>query len=268
MLGAIAGDIIGSVRENMRIKRKDFELFPKICFYTDDTVLTAAVADAILTGKSYGETIKAYARRHPLRGYGPKFSLWMMSPVSKPYNSLGNGSAMRVSPVAHAFNTEESVLEQARKSAECTHNHPEGIKGAQAAALAVFLARCGADKDEIRKQISQRFGYNLKRTIDEIRPDYKFNITCPGSVPEAIIAFLDSTDFEDAIRNAVSLGGDADTQAAIAGSIAEAYYKGIPEHIFEKVWQKIPESFMDIIIAFTERYKTPKLPDKFMKSNQ
>ena len=128
MLGAIAGDIIGSIRENIGTKRKDFELFPRICFYTDDTVLTIAVADAILNCKSYGETIKKYARRHPLRGYGPKFSLWMMSPVSKPYNSLGNGSAMRVSPVAHAFNDEESVLRQAKESAECTHNHPEGIK--------------------------------------------------------------------------------------------------------------------------------------------
>ncbi|MBN2591696.1 MAG: ADP-ribosylglycohydrolase family protein [Sedimentisphaerales bacterium] len=263
MLGAIAGDIIGSVRENIRIKRKDFELFPKICFYTDDTVLTIAVADAILNNKDYGETIKKYARKHPLRGYGPKFSLWMMSPVSKPYNSLGNGSAMRVSPVGHAFNDEDSVLEQAKKSAECTHNHPEGIKGAQAVALAIFLARMGSDKDEIRKQISERFDYDLNRSIDEIRPQYKNDITCPGSVPEAIIAFLDSTDFEDAIRNAVSLGGDADTQAAIAGSIAESFYKGIPEHIFEKTWKKIPESFRKIIVSFSERYKSPVLSSDF-----
>ncbi len=262
MLGAIAGDIIGSVRENFSIKRKDFELFPKICFYTDDTVLTIAVADAILNNKDYGETIKKYARRHPLRGYGPKFSLWMMSPVSTPYNSLGNGSAMRVSPVALAFNDEESVLQQAKASAECTHNHPEGIKGAQAVALAIYLARSGSDKDEIRKQISKRFNYNLSRTVDEIRPDYKFDITCPGSVPEAIIAFLDSTDFEDAIRNAISLGGDADTQAAIAGAIAEAYYKGIPQHIFEKIWEKIPKSFREIIASFSARYGSPKMPNE------
>jgi ADP-ribosylglycohydrolase len=261
MLGAIAGDIIGSVRENIRTKRKDFELFPKICFYTDDTVLTIAVADAILNNKSYGDTIKKYARRHPLRGYGPKFMLWMMSPVSTPYNSLGNGSAMRVSPVAHAFNDEESILLQAKQSAECTHNHPEGIKGAQAVALAIFLARSGADKEEIRTQISKRFDYDLKRTIDEIRPEYKFDITCPGSVPQAIIAFLDSADFEDAMRNAVSLGGDADTQAAIAGAIAEAYYKGIPAHIFEKIWKKIPNSFRKVIVSFSQRYNSPKLPD-------
>jgi ADP-ribosylglycohydrolase len=257
MLGAIVGDIIGSIHENLRIKRKDFELFPKICFYTDDTVLTIAVADAILSGKSYGDMIKKYARRHPLRGYGPKFSLWMMSPVSKPYNSFGNGSAMRVSPVAHAFNDVESVLLEAEKSAACTHNHPEGIKGAQAVALAIFLARTGADKEEIRKQISDRFNYNLNRSVDEIRPEYKFDITCPGSVPEAIIAFLDSTDFEDAIRNAVSLGGDADTQAAIAGSIAEAYYKRIPPHIFVKTWKKIPESFRKVIVSFSKRYNSP-----------
>ena len=261
MLGAIAGDIIGSIRENIPIKRKDFELFPKICFYTDDTVLTIAVADAILNNKDYGETIKKYARKHPLRGYGPKFSLWMMSPVSKPYNSLGNGSAMRVSPVGHAFNDEESVLEQAKKSAECTHNHPEGIKGAQAVALAIFLARSGCDKEEIRNQISGRFDYDLNRSIDEIRPHYKNDITCPGSVPEAIIAFLDSTDFEDAIRNAVSLGGDADTQAAIAGSIAEAFYNGIPEYILEKTWKKIHESFKKIIVSFSEKYKSPELPN-------
>ncbi len=145
---------------------------------------------------------------------------------------------------------------------ECTHNHPEGIKGAQAVAIAIFLARSGADKEEIRKQISERFNYDLNRTIDEIRPNYKFDITCPGSVPEAIISFLDSTDFEDAIRNAVSLGGDADTQADIAGAIAEAYYKDIPPHIFEKVWKKIPESFKKIIVSFSERFNSPKLPDE------
>ena len=240
MLGAIVGDIVGSVRENLRIKHKDFELFPRLSIYTDDTVLTVAVADAILNEKGYGETIKSYARSHPLRGYGPKFMLWLLTPGIKPYNSLGNGSAMRVSPVAHAYNSEESVLLHAKKSAECTHNHPEGIKGAQATALATHLARSGADKEDLRGQISDRFDYDLERTVESIRPNYKINLTCPGSVPEAIIAFLDSTDFEDAIRNAVSLGGDADTQAAIAGAIAEAYYKGIPPQMLEKAWSKIP----------------------------
>ena len=253
MLGAIAGDIIGSVRENLRIKRKDFELFPKLCFYTDDTVLTVAVADAILNGKSYGETIKAYARRHPLRGYGPKFMMWMLSPGNKPYNSLGNGSAMRVSPVAHAYNSEETVLQHAKECAECTHNHPEGIKGAQAVALAVFLVRKGADKDEIRNKISARFNYDLNRSIDAIRPDYRINLTCPGSVPEAIIAFLDSTDFEDAIRNAVSLGGDADTQAAIAGSIASAYWE-VPNRIAFKAIHRLDYELLNVLIDFDEKF--------------
>lgn len=261
MLGAIVGDIIGSVRENFRIKRKDFELFTPLSFYTDDTVLTVAVAEALLQGKDYGETIKSYARRHPFRGYGPKFTLWMLSPSSKPYNSLGNGSAMRVSPVAHAFDNESDVLAQAKKSAECTHNHPEGIKGAQATALAIFLSRQGADKETIRKEVSARFNYNLDRSVDDIRPDYRINLTCPGSVPEAIIAFLDSTDFEDAIRNAVSLGGDSDTQAAIAGAIAEAFYGSIPSSISAKAWSKLPRTFQDVIVAFSKKYGTPNLPD-------
>lgn len=265
MLGAIAGDIIGSVRENLRIKRKDFSLFTPVSYYTDDTVLTVAVADAVLKGKDYGETIKSYARRHPLRGYGPKFMMWMLSPRSKPYNSLGNGSAMRVSPVAHAFDSVDDVLLHAQKSAECTHNHPEGIKGAQATALAVFLARKGTGKDDIRKEIFSRFDYNLARSVEDIRPHYRIDLTCPGSVPEAIIAFLDSNDFEDAIRNAVSLGGDADTQAAITGAIAEAFYNGVPTSILGKAWKKIPASFQDVIVAFTKKYGTPTLPDDVLK---
>jgi ADP-ribosylglycohydrolase len=267
MLGAIVGDIVGSIRENLRIKRKDFELFHRLCIYTDDTVLTVAVADAILNGNNYGKTIKSYARRHPLRGYGPKFMVWLLSPGVKPYNSLGNGSAMRVSPVAHAYNSEESVLRQARESAECTHNHPEGIKGAQATALAIYLARLGADKEEIRRQISERFGYDLDRTVESIRPTYRINLTCPGSVPEAIVAFLDSTDFEDAIRNAVSLGGDADTQAAIAGAIAEGYYNGVPPPILEKAWGKIPQSFRHVIVKFSAKFGSPGVPYHSLQEN-
>jgi ADP-ribosylglycohydrolase len=265
MLGAIVGDIVGSIRENLRIKRKDFELFPRFSLYTDDTVLTVAVAHAILNDECYGETIKSYARRHPLRGYGPKFMVWLLKPGIKPYNSLGNGSAMRVSPVAHAYDSEDLVLLHAKQSAECTHNHPEGIKGAQATALAIYLARFGADKEEIRSQITKRFNYDLDRTVESIRPDYRINLTCPGSVPEAIVAFLDSTDFEDAIRNAVSLGGDADTQAAIAGAIAEAYYKGIPPIMLEKAWSKIPQVFRDLITEFSNKYGSPELPNKSLQ---
>ena len=262
MLGAIAGDIIGSLYENFRTKRKDFRLFTPLSIYTDDTVLTVAVADAILTGNDYGTTIKAYARRHPLRGYGPKFLLWMLSPSSRPYNSLGNGSAMRVSPVAHAFKTEEEVLQQAKTSAMCTHNHPEGIKGAQTTALAIFMARNKASKAEIRTAISTRYGYDLSRKLDDIRPTYRINLTCPGSVPEAIIAFLDSEDFEDAIRNAVSLGGDADTQAAIAGSIAEAYYGEIPLAILNGLSRRLNPRFKQTVVTFCKQFGTETMVEQ------
>jgi ADP-ribosylglycohydrolase len=254
MIGAIAGDIIGSVYESFGTKRKDFTLFTRVSTFTDDSVLTIAVADAILTDRNYGRAIKSYACRHPLRGYGPRFLRWMATPGYAPYNSFGNGSAMRVSPVAHAFETEQEVLEEARRTAECTHNHPEGIKGAQATALAVFLARIGQDKEAIRKAVQDRFGYDLSRTIDEIRPSYSTDITCQGSVPEAIIAFLDSTSFEDAVRNAVSLGGDADTQACIAGSIAEAFYKTIPTTILEEIPKRLSKSLWEKTLEFYKRY--------------
>ncbi len=209
---------------------------------------------AILTDRDYGRAIKSYARRHPLRGYGPRFLRWMVTPDDAPYNSFGNGSAMRVSPVAHAFETEQEILEEAKRTAECTHNHPEGIKGAQATAQAVFLARIGRDKETIRKAVQDRFGYDLSRTIDAIRPSYSTDITCQGSVPEAIIAFLDSTSFEDAVRNAVSLGGDADTQACIAGSIAEAYYKTIPTTILEQIPKRLPKDLWHKTLDFYKRY--------------
>jgi len=259
MLGAIAGDIIGSLYENLRTKRKDFRLFTPVSTFTDDTVLTVAVADALLTDNDYGSKIRAYARRYPLRGYGPKFMLWMLSTSPRPYNSLGNGSAMRVSPVAHAFKSAEEVIEHAKRSAECTHNHPEGIKGAQATALAIFMARSRASKDEIRSEISSRYGYDLSRSLDDIRPAYRLNLTCPGSVPEAIIAFLDSVNFEDAIRNAVSLGGDADTQAAIAGAIAESFYGEIPVEILNGVAKRLNRRFKQIIVEFYRRFGTKEM---------
>lgn len=257
MLGAIAGDIIGSIYENFRTNRKDFRLFTPFSFFTDDTVLTVAVADALMGQKEFGQTIKAYAWRRPLRGYGPKFYGWMLSAGCKPYNSLGNGSAMRVSPVAYAGTSKGEVLQLAARSAQCTHNHPEGVKGAQAAALCVYMARTGSTKDAIRQAMIGCFGYDLSRGIDDIRPTYWMNLTCEGSVPEAIIAFLDSRDFEDAIRNAVSLGGDAGTQAAIAGSIAEAFYGGVPLEIANRVWRKLPASYQQVILGFHRRYQTP-----------
>jgi ADP-ribosylglycohydrolase len=262
MIGAMAGDIIGSVYENLRTKRKDFRLFTPVSTFTDDTVLTVAVADAILKRAPYGPTIKSYARRHPFRGYGPRFLVWMASPGNAPYNSFGNGSAMRVSPVAHAFESEEEVLDHARQTAECTHNHPEGIKGAQATALAVFLARNGAGKDTIRGAIGERFGYDLSRTVDAIRPNYSIDLTCQGSVPEAIVAFLDSDSFEDAIRNAVSLGGDADTQACIAGAIAEAHYKKIPTGILRQIKRRTAKSMWETTVEFTRRFGIKEIVDQ------
>lgn len=257
MLGAIAGDVIGSVYENLRTKRKDFPLFTPLSTYTDDTVLTVAVADALMAGKPFGPTIRAYALRRPLRGYGPKFYRWMLSGGTRPYNSLGNGSAMRVSAVAYVAGSREDLLQLADRSAACTHDHPEGIKGAQAVAMCVYLARTGETKEMIRREVSMAFGYDLERGLDEIRPDYRLDITCGGSVPEAIIAFLDSIDFVDAVRNAVSLGGDADTQAAIAGSIAEAFYGGVPAAIAERVWRKLPAAYRQVILSFHRKYHLP-----------
>jgi ADP-ribosylglycohydrolase len=257
MLGAIAGDIIGSIYETFRTKRKDFRLFTPLSFFTDDTVLTVAVADALMRHEDFGRTIKAYAWRRPLRGYGPRFYRWMISAGSKPYNSLGNGSATRVSPVAYAGTSKEEVLQLAARSAACTHNHPEGVKGAQATALCVYMARTGATKNAIRQAMISEFGYDVSRDIDDVRQTYRLNLTCAGSVPEAIIAFLDSHDFEDAIRNAVSLGGDADTQASIAGSIAEAFYGGVPSEIANRVWRTLPASYQRVILGFHRRYQIP-----------
>jgi ADP-ribosylglycohydrolase len=254
MLGAIAGDIIGSVYEHQRIKTKDFPLFRAESSFTDDTVLTVAVAAAILSGTPYLTAIRDYGRRYPQAGYGKTFRSWLLQQDPAPYNSWGNGAAMRVSPVGFAFATENEVLRQAQKTAEVSHNHPEGIKGAQATALAVFLARTGHDKETLRARIQHRFGYDLNRTVDEIRPGYAFDVTCQGSVPEAIIAFLDADSYEDAVRNAVSLGGDSDTLACISGGIAEAFYRGVPIAIRDRVEEILTPDLWKITKAFSERY--------------
>lgn len=253
MIGAIAGDIIGSVYEHNGIKTKDFPLFSPSSRFTDDTVLTIAVAFSILSGKSYGDAIKKIGNNYPDAGYGGTFIRWLLSKDAGPYNSWGNGSAMRVSPVGFAFNNIEEVLKQAKMTAGITHNHPEGIKGAQATALAVYLARSGTGKDEIRARIKKGFGYNLDRTVDEIRAVYSFDISCQGTVPEAIISFLDSESYEDAIRNAVSLGGDSDTLACITGGISEAFYGPVPENIYRKVKEILPPELMDIAQSFYEK---------------
>ena len=257
MLGAIAGDVIGSLSEFGGTKSTDFELFSPQSRFTDDTVLTVATAHAILTGSPYASVYRDFGRKYPESGFGAAFYKWMMSDDPQPYNSWGNGSAMRVSPVGLAFDTPDDVLREAERSAVATHNHPEGVKGAQSTALAVFMARSGASKDRIREELTARFGYDLNRTIDAIRPTYKWDVSCQGSVPEAIIAFLDSRDVEDAIRLAISLGGDGDTQAAIAGGIAHAFYQDLPKAIGEQVRDLLPHEFLQIIDAFERKYHLP-----------
>ncbi len=254
IIGAIAGDVIGSIYEWQTIKTTDFPLFSEGSDFTDDTVLTVAVADAILNKKDFAGTLWKYGRRHINRGYGGMFIRWLQGKKPKPYGSYGNGSAMRVSPVGFACDSMESVLDLAKRSAEVTHNHPEGIKGAQATATAVFLAKTGTSKKDIREYIALKFGYDLNFTLDSIRPGYEFNATCQGSVPQAIVAFLESEDYEDAVRLAISIGGDSDTIACITGGIAAAWYKHIPDEIVEYVHGVLPEDFLAIINRFDEMY--------------
>ncbi len=254
MIGAIAGDIIGSVYEARPIKTKDFPLFHPRCRFTDDTVLTVAVAEAILTGRPYLETIRAFGRRYPRAGYGASFMSWLSAEDPRPYGSFGNGSAMRASPVGFAFDSEAEVLREARRTAEITHNHPEGIKGAEAAALAVFLARAGRSRSDIRTRITTQFGYNLGRTVDDIRPGYSFDMSCQGTVPEAMAAFLDSDSYEDAVRNAVSLGGDSDTLACITGGIAEAFYGGVSDEIRERTKAYLTPDLWKTAETFSEKF--------------
>ena len=253
MLGAVVGDIIGSYYEFHKIKTKEFELFHPQSKFTDDTTLSMAIAKSILDNEPYLANVVDFGLRYFDVGYGSGFKKWLKGNEHLPYNSWGNGSAMRVSAIAWAFDSEDKLLEEAKKSAEITHNHPEGIKGAEATALAIFMARKGVTKERIKKEISKRFEYDLSRTVEEIRPDYKFEVSCAKSVPESIICFLDSSSFEDTIRNAISLGGDADTMGAIAGSIAEAYY-GIPKEIEEKIYEYLSDEFIEIFKRFQKEY--------------
>ena len=253
LCGAIAGDIIGSVYEFRSFKETTFPLFSDSSGYTDDTVMTVANAEWLLSGDSLLGIMQDFGNRYPA-GYGGMFWEWLHVYDPQPYNSWGNGSAMRVSPVGWAFDTLEETLEAARQSAEITHNHPEGIKGAQATAACIFLARTGKSKQEIKEYIEDYFGYDLSRTCDEIRPTYQFNESCQGTVPESIIAFLESTDYESAIRLAVSLGGDADTMGAITGCIAEAFYGGVPDHIRKEVLKILPNEFIEVMRKFYQKF--------------
>lgn len=250
MLGALAGDIIGSRFEWNNIKHKTFSLFDDCSRFTDDTVLTVAQADSLLSGEPFVQKLKEYFRLYPDAGYGGRFYRWAGSPSLEPYNSFGNGSAMRVSPVGWYFNDLSTVLSEARHSASVTHSHPEGIKGAQAVAAAIFLARSGEHKADIRDFIAMRFGYDFDWSLDDIRPDYSFDVSCQGSVPQALQAFFESDGFEDAIRNAVSIGGDSDTIACMTGGVAEAFYGEVPEEIAREVFARLDEKLADVTRRF------------------
>ena len=250
MLGAIIGDIVGSVYEWKNVRRKDFgPLFHPDAFYTDDTVCTVAVADALVNDLHPGRALKDWGRRYwENGGWGGMFSRWLISDSLEPYNSYGNGAAMRVSPAGLLAASEEDAIRLSAHVTKVTHNHPEGLKGAAATALAIFMARQGSDSSEIRLAISQQFGYHMDRTPDDIRPTYRFNETCQETVPQALVCALKASDFEDAIRNAISIGGDSDTVAAIAGGVAEALY-GIPEDVLVKGWSFLPPDMQDVLEA-------------------
>lgn len=257
IVGAIAGDIIGSTREHYAIKTKDFELFPSRSTFTDDTVMTLAVAQWLCEDRTSKEVLiknlKYFGNRYINAGYGGSFYKWLGQESPEAYGSWANGSAMRVSPCAWVAESLEDAQKLAELSARVTHNHPEGIKGALATNDAIYMARIGASKDEIKEHIEIRYGYDLSRTVDEIRPVYSFDVSCAGSVPESIICFLDGNDFEDTIRNAVSLGGDADTQAAIAGSIASAYWDA-PQEIVRESLLRLDDFLLEVYMNFEEKF--------------
>lgn len=263
MYGAILGDIIGSPYEFDRgNKSKDFPLFSRNSKFTDDSVMTLAVADAFLSlppqasagdiRRRLVQSMQTYGRKYPCAGYGGMFRRWLEDSNPQPYGSYGNGSAMRVSSVGWLFDDLQTVRHMARLSAEVTHNHPEGIKGAEATASAIFLARTGSTKAEIKTYIEENFHYDLSRTCDEIRPTYRHVESCQETVPEAITAFLEGDSFEDVIRTAVSLGGDCDTLTAIAGSLAEGFY-GVPEELKRQCRERLPEDLRKVLGRFEEK---------------
>ena len=266
MLGAIIGDIVGSIYEFDNIKKKDFPFFQERMEYTDDSILTIATADWLLKGGSSGDFYLKYATDYPypMGSYGTMFVQWVHRSrrgTMQPYNSCGNGSAMRVGPVGWAFATEQETMNAAKASAECTHNHPEGIKGAQATALCIYLARQGKTPSEIKARIESDFGYDLSMSVDDIRPRYSWDGldgeisggTCQGSVPQAIVCALEADCFEDAIRNAISIGGDSDTIGCISGAIAEALF-GIPQDIRKRGESYLPKPLLEIVEKFEQQY--------------
>ena len=258
MLGAIIGDIVGSIYEFCNTKSTNFQMFTSFSSYTDDTVMTLAVAKWLMEDDAHTLhylifCMQELGNRYPGAGYGGNFSAWLREDDPQPYNSWGNGSGMRVSPVGLYAKTLDEALALAAITASVSHNHPEGVKGAQAIATSMFLCKQGSSKQEIKEYIERTFDYNLNRTIAEIRPSYEFDVSCQGSVPEAICCFLYSPSYEEAIRNAIMLRGDADTQAAIAGSIAAAYW-GVPQDIRDECLDRLPDDMYDILEKFSEKY--------------
>ena len=256
MWGAVIGDIVGPRFEGSRGGPKDFELFHRRCTYTDDTVCTAAVAYIIVNDRRPDATLQRWCRRHPDRGYGEAFRQWMASPVPEPYGSFGNGAAMRVSSVAYLYRRRslDETLALSDRVTEITHDHPEGMKGARAVTEAIWLALQGEGADGPRRQIADRYGYDLERCLDDIRPTHRFDVTCQGTVPTVLVCALESTSFEVAVRNAVSLGGDADTLAAIAGAVGEALH-GLPEGLVETAKERYLHDAEDITGALDALYR-------------
>ena len=251
MLGAIVGDIVGSVYEFDNHRSKDFPLFRDDSKFTDDTILTIATADALMSGWHFASKYREYGKKYP-SSYGNRFQDWIDEVITGPYDSFGNGSAMRVSPAAWFEDRETRVMTIAKRSAEVTHNHPEGIKGAQATAMAILWARLGVPRNRIRRDIEERFEYDLSTSVDELRETYQYNETCQQTVPEAIRCFWEADGFEDAIRNAISIGGDSDTLAAITGSIAEAKW-GVPEEIGAEALRRLDHDLLSTYRRFLER---------------
>lgn len=253
MLGAIVGDIVGSIYEHENHRSKEFPLLKDNSRFTDDSVLTCATAAVLMDSGDYSDLYRKLGLQYPGAGYGARFMDWLMDDSMGPYDSYGNGSAMRVSPVGWAFDSEEEVLAAAKTSAEVTHNHREGIKGAQATALSIFRARNGHSQEDIAIEMAERFGYDISIRVDALRHTYKYSESCQGTVPEAIRCFMEAWDFEDAIRNAISIGGDSDTLAAITGSIAEATF-GVPSDIAEEAILRLDEPLVAILVRFREKY--------------
>ena len=256
MLGAIIGDIVGSRFEFRNHLNTDFELFTDDCDFTDDTICTVAIAHALLENIPFATSLQHWCRKYPnpKGAYGGAFGSWIHSKDPKPYNSFGNGSAMRVSPCAWLASDRDTVLKYARMSAECTHNHPEGVKGAMAVADCIYHARFGSNKNEIKQIATKTYGYSIDATCDQIRRTNHFNETCQVTVPQAITCFLESNDFENAIRLAVSIGGDTDTIAAITGSIAQAFY-GIPDNIQAAALKYLPDDILNVLSNFNNQIK-------------